>query len=320
MDEFALINKLVSPIHNKEGVILGRGDDCSIVDFSQNEYLVQTTDCLVQDIHFRTQTMTASEIAKKTLLVNMSDISAMGARPHWCHLSLAVPKNIQESWVEDFFQALNDSLQDNNIQLLGGDLSQSPRDIFINVHLSGKVKKDHVKKREGLGKPSVLLVTGPLGDSSAGLFCLENQVEGFPLLVGAHKSPPNESQKAIWLSKQSEVLGLMDLSDGLLSDLERIPTGFLNVDLNKIPHSTDLEKFCNLKNFDPMRFSIAGGEDYVLLLSCKKEKVSRLCSHFQKEFGEELYAIGEVLEGDKKVLFFKDGKECVPTYKKFSHF
>jgi thiamine-monophosphate kinase len=201
---------------------------------------------------------------------------------------MAIPPNIKEPWLKSFFETFNATVKKENMQLVGGDLSKSGSDLFINVHVSGLVRKDQIKWRSKLGEASTLFVTGYLGDSSAGFRALEESDEQ-SVLIDKHKKPAILTKVSHWLARRSEVLGMMDLSDGLLSDLKRVPSGQIEIFMEKIPHSDPLRNYCRDKNEDLFKFSLGGGEDYELLLSCQSEKANFLRVDFEKEFGTPLF-------------------------------
>ncbi len=319
MDEFDIISKYVPSPSPNDLLVLGRGDDCSVVDFDQTHYLVQTTDNFVEDIHFRRRHLTPEEVAYKSLAVNISDILAMGATARWCHLSMAVPADIDEPWLKRFFETFNATVEKEDLQLVGGDLSKSGSQLFINVHVSGLVLKDQIKWRSKLGDASTLFVTGFLGDSSAGFKALEDGDKQNDL-IDKHKRPPILTEVSHWLAGRAEVLGMMDLSDGLLSDLKRIPSGQIEIFMEKIPHSDELKNYCELKEEDPFKFSLGGGEDYELLLSCQAEKASILSRDFEKEFGAPLFLVGKVKPGSKSITYLYEGKEKELKFSSFNHF
>ncbi len=319
MDEFSLIENFIRPV-NQHPVLMGRGDDCSVVELTGETCLIETTDCLVEDIHFRTRDFSFSELAYKAFAVNVSDIAAMGGQPVRAHLNLAVPARVTETQFGAFFDSFYQVADLLGVALVGGDLSASPGPIFVNLHISGEINKQEIKWRHGLGEPGVLCVTGPLGDSSAGFHCLENKWDE-PALIKAHKRPPLEVAKGRWLAQQPEVQGMMDLSDGLASDLKRIQKGAITIESEKVPMSLQLLKFCENRGLDPLRWSLCGGEDYRLLLNCQKDHLDSLLSHYQEHFSEPLSVIGAVENSSQNTLtFLKNQKPFAFDWTLFKHF
>ena len=319
LDEFEIINRYIKPV-SAGSVILGRGDDCSVVDLGNGRLQIETTDCLVEDIHFRRRDFHFSELAYKSLVVNLSDIAAMGGDPLRAHLNLALPKDVSEDNIREFFTAFYALADPMGVALVGGDLSSSPGPIFVNLHIVGEVSVDKIQWRHSLGKPGVLCVTGPLGDSSAGFYCLENQIEN-KNLIHAHKKPPLELLKGQWLSEQAGVQGMMDLSDGLCSDLQRIKKGSVQIQVEKVPMSLDLLEFSKKNEIDPLRWALSGGEDYRLLVNCREEEFLEISEGFAQKFGATLFAIGDVSDSKtSNLIFLKDNAPFSVNWTPFKHF
>lgn len=320
MNEFDfLTHNLRSP--KASSVVQGPGDDCSIIEYNQDDFLISSTDLLVEEIHFKTSEIKPEELAYKALAVNISDIAAMGGQPYWAHLSLAVPEYFSEKNMECFFESFYELAENYKISLVGGDLSRSSSKLFINIHLSGLVKKNQIQRRSDFKKSELVCVTGSLGESSAGLYSLVNKLNGESedLLKKKHFTPPIELEKALWLAEQPSVHGMMDLSDGLLSDLKRISGIGFKMNLDKIPHSDLLLSFCKKHKFDPFQFSLAGGEDYRILFGCDENNFEELQQAFKKKFSDDFFVIGRT-QSQLKIDWFLDGEQSNIAYSHFNHF
>ncbi|MCJ8277546.1 MAG: AIR synthase-related protein [Bdellovibrionales bacterium] len=207
--------------------------------------------------------------------------------------------------------------EQEGISLVGGDLSSSDRDIFINVTLSGLVEKTKIKTRADFSKGQLLCVTGPLGDSGAGLkSLLTGKVE--PALRDKHIRPKAYHQEGQWLAQQEGVFGMMDLSDGLLSDLQRLSGGF-EIDLESLPLSENLKEACTRNNWSAEELALSSGEDYVLFFSCLESEYESLKQQYHKHFSSEIYKIGRT-SSHHGVRFFRLGEPVEISYKAFSHF
>ena len=175
MDEFSIIKNFIKTVKD-DAIILGHGDDCSVIDYSENQFLIQTTDCLVEDVHFRFSNMSWSELAYKSLAVNISDIAAMGGTPRWAHMTLATSTAVEDSQLTNFFHHFYKLAESKGISLIGGDISRSPGPTFINIGLTGLVNKENIQYRHSFKEGADLCVTGNLGSSALGFFCLENNL------------------------------------------------------------------------------------------------------------------------------------------------
>lgn len=318
MDEFQFIKKNITSARGGS-LILGAGDDCSVIDFSDSQYMVSSSDCLVEGVHFRKKDISMEELAFKSLAVNISDVVAMGATPKWVHLSFAIPPQVSEAEAKIFFSSFQKLASDNNIQLAGGDLSRSPSSIFINVHITGLVEKEYIQWRASFTESQKLCVTGSLGDSAAGLKCLIEGVQ-CPPLVEKHFKPPIDIEQGCWLARRNEVRGMMDLSDGLLSDIQWIGGLNIKIHLERLPLSNELKEQCESKGWDPFELALVGGEDYRLLFGCKDCEFEKLRFEYRKQFDSEIYCIGDLEPGVGETLLLKDGKPWDLNYKTFQHF
>ena len=143
MHEFDLIQQLSRFDSNDPNIKLGIGDDAAILSIPQDCDLAASIDTLVEGVHFPRQTV-ADAIAYKAVSVNVSDIAAMGAKPHWVTLSLTLP-SIEDSWIESFQQGLQRALNDYQISLVGGDISRGP--LSVTIQAQGIIAKDQALKR-----------------------------------------------------------------------------------------------------------------------------------------------------------------------------
>jgi len=325
IDEFDFIKRIQKQLRgaSPEGV-LSLGDDCSAIPFGDSQAQITTTDCLVENIHFRTTTTSFEDLGRKALAVNLSDIAAMGGRPQWCHLSLAVPQNFSESSAEAFFKGFLSDAKAHEVTLLGGDLSRSPRDIFINVSITGVVEKQKMKTRAGFRPGADLLLVGAHGVSALGLAALESATTTSEILspyVQKHRRPQALVSEGQWLGEQKAVLGMMDTSDGVLSALQQLTKGFdvgFTVDCNSSWYQNDFAEACKLLKLDPIDLALTGGEDYGLLLALEAGQHENFISQFQKEFQTSILKIGSVETTGIKVT--ENGTLLDRSHSVFKHF
>ncbi len=323
MNEFKLIAKHIKKTKFSD-LAFGIGDDCSVLKFNKNTLQIESTDSLVEDVHFRRQDLSFFELGYKSLAVNLSDIAAMGGIPKTAHLSLAIDKKTTELNIKDFLKGFYHLAEQENIHLIGGDMSSSPHGIFINVHISGRVSSTQIQYRHNFKKADFLCVSGFLGDSAAGLDALlKNRKKdkiSRPLIL-SHIKPPIELEKAQWLARQKGVSGMMDLSDGLISDLKRIPMASFNIETTHLPIGRALKKYCETYSLDPLAFALAGGEDYRILFGCKKERLKQIQKDFENKFKTPFFVIGSIKkQKTQKIQYFKNKKPLKINFKGFDHF
>ncbi|MBC7464967.1 MAG: thiamine-phosphate kinase [Bdellovibrio sp.] len=311
-----------------EDVIVGPGDDCAVLPgVSFDQYTVVTTDMLIEGTHFLKDQITAKQLAKKSLAVNLSDIAAMGAQPTYVFLSLALPKEISDQWITEFALAFKNECLRQNITLVGGDTNRSSNLIVVNPVVHGTVLKKHLKTRSGARKGDLICVTGPVGDSRAGLRLLQVQSltsPGSDSLIKAHFEPTAQLQEGFFLGREAAVTAMMDVSDGVAADLSKLLKSSNcegSIQLEKIPVSSELKDFCCLTKQNVFEFAALGGEDYVLLLTVNENNFLKLQSDFRSECGKDLICIGKITDGSSsKVSYFLNGQNYLLKNSSFEHF
>lgn len=289
MTEFGFIDQIKGlfsslPTHSFEGI----GDDCSVLPLG-DEVLVFTSDLLVEDVHFLRSSTSAFDLGYKSLAVNLSDVAAMGVVPVATLLSVSVPKDLMDSYMEEFMRGYHALSVKYGVALIGGDTTASKGGLTINVTAIGRGKATHVKRRAAACIGDKILVNGPLGESAAGLKDIFAGNCSSPL-ASIHKLPEPQVAEGEWLGGRCEVHAMMDISDGVASDLCHIlklsEVGAI-VELNDVPTSVDLHS------------ALCGGEDYKLLLTASPDGVADLQRDYKAKFGLDLYVIGEIVEGEQ---------------------
>lgn len=298
----------------------GIGDDCSIYPLQNGKEQLITTDLLIEDVHFLKDKIGGYDLGYKTLAVNLSDIAAMGGTPLHYYLSMAFPTATPLTFIEDFFQALHDLSEQTNVALVGGDTTKSPDKIVLNITMVGEVNSHEVKKRSSAKVGQYICVTGELGDSSAGLQVLLNDIHSndqhIKKLINKHHRPTPRLQEGRFLSQFQSVGAMMDLSDGLSLDLDRLCKASncsAQIDLNRIPLSPSLLTVTKQYKWDALSLAVGGGEDYELLFTIDRD-------HYEK-IGQQFYLIGEIVEKQTNTIqWFYEGKEVANPSKGFDHF
>ena len=222
MTEFGFIDKICArfaelPLNGFEGI----GDDCAVLPVADGDALLFTADLLNEGVHFLRRATSARELGGKALAVNLSDIAAMGGRPVATLLSLALPPDAGETWAEEFMEGYRALSERYGVALVGGDTTRSGQDITINVTAIGRAPLSCIKRRSAARPGDVLFTTGALGASGAGLRDLLAGRLDTPAAV-EHRNPRPQVEEGLWLGMRREVHAMMDLSDGLASDLRHI--------------------------------------------------------------------------------------------------
>jgi thiamine-monophosphate kinase len=341
--ELFLINHIRQQFKKKsKDVIVGIGDDAAVIKPADKDLLV-TTDMMVEGVHFNPTFITPYQLGFKIVSVNVSDIYAMGGRPEYLLLNIAVNKDTTMTFVDRLFDGVKSAMNLYNIILIGGDLS-STNIMTLSATLIGYAKKCITRSGASIGDK--IYITGNLGDSACGLELLKRIKRHVPIEKSSPPHPPltkGGHRGVIRLrtlnSKLSEfglswkVVGpllrkhlmpeardskrfiqhataMIDISDGLLIDLSRLcdesKVG-ARIYIEDIPLSSKLKKTASYLGISPIKLALSGGEDYELLFTAPPDKKAKaIC-------------IGEIIKSDR-VIIDRTGKETTFTPEGFQHF
>lgn len=172
----------LTPMTHKAGegqVILGIGDDCAVFQGTEGKYLLVTTDMLVEDVHFSRSYSSIRQIGQKAMIVNISDIAAMGGEPRFAFISLALPASFSLEEFDELWQGMAEVAKTYSLLILGGDTNASfpqvkEHGLVINITLIGDVWPQGLISRQGARQGDLILLTGQVGDSAAGLDLLQS--------------------------------------------------------------------------------------------------------------------------------------------------
>ena len=311
-------NRLVQLFRDRYGiksplVKKGIGDDAAVIrPLHEGEYLLVTTDMLLEGIDFRREWTTPRRLGFKSIAVNMSDLAAMGARPLFFTVSLAIPIGISERWILDFYDGLTEPGSSMGACLIGGDLSHSENGIMISITALGESLNRKVLYRSGGKAGDLLYVTGILGRSAAGLKLLQNgcirpRSRNMQEAMRAHQCPEPRCEAGLWLTQCGLVHCMMDVSDGLSTDLPRMcAASGVGADIRP----ADLPVFPESRwwDCDPIELALHGGEDYELLFAVPSLKGRLLEELYPSKF-PKLTQIGRMTQDFGKIWIIESGKQ-----------
>jgi len=307
--EIATILKTRDP-----SVIAGIGDDAAVIRFGKKSLLF-TTDALLEGIHFDWRFTTPNLLGRKILSVNLSDIAAMGGRPRWAVISLALPGRTPLRVLREFYRGLESQARAFGVQVVGGDTDHSAKGWKITLALLGESRR--AVYRRGARAGDRLWVTGTLGDAALGLALLKKrEIRTFSekKFTKAHLDPIPRVNEGKALAEGNLATGLIDVSDGLLLDLERLLTASgvgARLDGDAVPWSPGFFEGCLSLRLDPLLLSLTGGEDYELLFTAPKHRTREIQRVFSR-LKTRVTCLGEIMSrrgleisgGGKKVLKF----------------
>lgn len=296
--EFNLIDQFfVQGNLSRSDVDLGIGDDCALVSVPEGHHVAITTDTLAAGTHFLADA-NPELIGYKALASNLSDLAAMGAKPTWVSLALTLPEP-DEKWLEGFCKGFFGLAKQYNVQLIGGDTTKGPLSITITVH--GIVPKGEAMTRKGAKLGDDIYVTGPLGDSAAGLdILLRRSPQSQTALEQELEHRHYYSTPKVELAQQIRHLchSALDISDGLISDLGHIlkqSNVSAKIDVNRLPVSNELVKYYDDED-KYQKVALTSGEEYELCFTASKEnreairQITTLLNH-------NVSIIGEIVNG-----------------------
>ena len=272
MKEFNLIKKFFTEqVTKRKDVILSIGDDCALIAPTERQHIAVTTDTLISGVHFPVDTP-ARAVGHKAIAVNLSDLAAIGAEPAWISLALTLPK-FDDFWLGEFCAGLFELCEYYNIQLIGGDTTQGP--LSITLTAQGLVPLDKSILRSGAKSGDWLFVTGELGDAALALQDIQGKVVIAPEVKEQVHSKLNYPKPRVLAgqSLREYASSAIDLSDGLISDLEHIcqASGVgANIVLDALPLSQVLRDTIGIDK--AIELALAGGDDYELLFTVSEDK------------------------------------------------
>ncbi len=285
---------------------LGIGDDCAILDVGADANLLVTTDMLMDGRHFRLERDGPEAVGYKAMGVNLSDIAAMAGIPLAAVIAVALPRGAAVEVAQGLHAGLSASAERFGVNIVGGDTNAWDGPLVIAVTLLGQAGARGAVRR-GTARPGdAILVTGPLGGS---------------LFAGRHLRPEPRVAEALALHEAALIHAMIDLSDGLSSDLGHIleESGGLGATLaaSAIPIHDDALKMSLADGIPALEHAINDGEDFELCLTLAPEDADRLLA--APPFPARLHRVGEVIGTRGLSLRTAEGTRPIPP-RGFDHF
>ena len=318
--EFDVIKKYFTFTGQRDDVLLAGGDDCAIVSVPANQQLLITTDTLISGVHFPENT-SAEDIAYKSLMVNLSDLAAMGATPAWVTLAISLPA-INEQWLSAFSQQFVSVLAEFNVSLIGGDTTRGA--LSITVQAMGFAEKENILRRDQAKIGDKIFVTGNLGDAAIGLQTIFNDHTDIMLAQCVDKlnRPVARVKFAEELSRHSRCA--IDISDGLIADLGHILAASqlgAEIHLSDIPVSSAAEYYFKQYHNNVIDWSmvLTKGDDYELCFTANDENQNVIIA-LAKKHDLRVSCIGEITDSKKLACLDETGQTINFSDIGFNHF
>jgi thiamine-monophosphate kinase len=283
---------------------------------------------LVEAVDFNRAYSSFRQIGFKALAVNLSDIAAMGGRPVAFLVGLAAPGRTPVRAVDEIFRGMLSLARRYNVALIGGDVSAARRGITISAMVLGTVEHGNAVTRSGAKSGDQIYVTGTLGDSRAGLEILRKKKRlkpsaTKPYLVRRHLFPTPRVEFGRLLSRRRWATAMIDLSDGLASDLRHICEASrvgARLEWNRFPVSPALAAYARQLNRSAMDYALRGGEDFELLFTVNRARVAAV-EAAARRMALAVTPIGTVVsKGLGITLIGKETREIPLTVRGYEHF
>lgn len=235
----------------------------------------------------------------------------MGARPVATLLSIALPPDAADAWAAEFIEGYRELSATFGTALAGGDTTRSESGITINVTAIGRAPSANLKRRSDACPGDVIFAAGELGASGAGLRDILAGRCDTPQ-AAVHRNPQPQVAEGLWFGTRPEVHAMMDLSDGLASDLRHI------LDRSGVGAEVEVERIPVAPGAD-VRTAACAGEDYKLLLTAAPDDAERLAAEFAARFGSPLHPIGRITAAPG-LMWLRDGKPEPLDWHGFEHY
>jgi thiamine-monophosphate kinase len=293
LGEFGLIKHLVAPFTlNNEESITGPGDDAAVLQF-KNKQVVITTDLLIEGIHFDLMYTPLKHLGYKSVIVNLSDIYAMNAKPKQITVSIGVSNRFSVEALEELYAGIKHACEKYKVDLVGGDTTSSQKGLIISVTATGTVDPEKYVLRSTSKEGDLLCVSGDLGAAYLGLQFLEREkrifledpniqpdLENQAYLIGRQLKPEARKDIIEYFEKNDLIpTSMIDISDGLSSEILHLcdQSGLgCNLYEEKIPISEEAREAAFKFNLDPTMCALSGGEDYELLFTISQDDYDKL--------------------------------------------
>lgn len=324
--EFGLIELIKKKVYSRNNrILISIGDDAAIVKSSSGKYLILTTDTLLENVHFDLSYFSFRQLGQRALTANLSDIAAMGGLPVTALVTLGLPSYVGVENVLELYSGMNLLAKKFNCPISGGDVTSSPKGLFITITVLGEVEKNFLTLRSKAKAGDLICVTGELGEVQAGLELLQKakknkRIKFSGSLVRKHLTPQPKIFEAREIIKRLIPNSMIDISDGLASEVGHIAKASklgAVIYESEIPLSPEAKQVGKILNKNPLLWGLYGGEEYELLFTIPKSIIKKLIKLSKKI---KLTLVGEMKKDAGVFLMKRNGKKEKIKKGGFRHF
>ena len=306
-----MIERIRRRVRGGASVVAGIGDDCAVLRVPAGHQLLVTTDFTLENVHFRREWHPPEVVGWRCLMRGVSDIAAMGGEPRAAFLSMALERGVGQKWVNRFLSGLLEAAEEFRVPLAGGDTAQSAGGIQADIVLVGTVPEGTAVLRSGARPGDSIYVTGDLGGSAAAIARMrEGTVRATD--YERHFHPVARVEVGRWLTRRGLASAMIDVSDGLSTDLEHIceESGVgAEIEAAAIPRAR-VGRPVRQVDFD---LALHGGEDYELLFTSARKIPAKVA-------GVRVTRIGRIARGPGIVLIEAGGRRRRLLARGWEHF
>ena len=324
--EFALIEriqKIINDAGQSPGLLVhGIGDDTAVFRPPEPGYeMLVTCDTMVEGRHYIKEHITPFEIGRRAMVMNISDIGAMGGIPLYALVTLGLLSSEPVYNIEEIYRGFIKELEPFGAIIIGGNISGIDGSPFIDITLIGKVNKDFKTLRSGARPGDAVMITGCPGKSAAGYRVASSKISGseeFITLLDSYIRPEHRAKEGHALAMSGKITSMIDISDGLSGDLLHIcEKSSVGVEIKEkmLPSCEALEKVSSLSNIRKEDFILGASDDYELLFTCSSQDITAIKS-ILSEFKCPVTHIGEIVQSSQGMTVIAKDAERKPLQKK----
>lgn len=310
MTENEWIFHLSKYLSTESPIVASYNEDCAVITLETGEFLLLTTDAMVERVHFDLAYTEYYALGYKLASINLSDIASMGGLPLYALLTIGCPTPPDSIWIDPLMEGLVSQLHKYGVKLVGGDTVRADQ-LILNLCVIGKTERPLL--RSGAKPGDLIYVSRPLGQSSAFLKFLKK--ENFDQI-------PDELKRSHFYPEPEVILGraikdfatsAIDISDGLLLDLFRLCVA-------SCVSAHIFEEAIPVGNFASLEDALSGGEDYALLFTLNEKDTNKL-EEISGKLQRTFFPIGKIYEGNGEIILIgREGERRLLSPSGYDHF
>jgi thiamine-monophosphate kinase len=323
LGEFGLIDRIQKQFSLQNSTsVRGIGDDAALISIG-DEYLLMTTDMLLEGVHFDLSYMPLQHLGYKAVAVNISDIAAMNGTPEQITIGLGLSNRFSLEAIDSLYDGIRAACENYKVDLVGGDTTSSASGLVISITAIGRVAKEKVALRSTAKNNDIICVTGDLGAAYLGLQVLEREkqvfltnpemqpdIEKYEYMVGRQLKPEARMDIIYELADKKVVpTSMIDVSDGLASELLHLSKSSgvgVKIFEDKVPIDSLAYETAIEFMIDPITCALNGGEDYELLFTINPSDYEKLKNH------PDIHFIGHIHNNPEQNVMVTKQETVVP--------